>query len=111
MHNDDVTDEGVRSIVTGRAADPMVDDVAPCGAMTGTMPDLSKAGLTLAEADRHIDDARRTIAAQADRVRRWKILGLDAKESEKFLHVMEETLAAFLVHRELILDEIKRARA
>jgi hypothetical protein len=75
------------------------------------MPGLSKAELTLAEADRHIDDARRTIAAQADRVRPWKILGFDAKEPKKFLQVMEETLAAFLVHRELILDEAKRARA
>ena len=75
------------------------------------MPGLSKAELTLAEADRHIDDARRTIAAQADRVRPWEILGLDAKEPEKLLHVMAETLAVFLVHREPILDEIKRARA
>lgn len=62
---------------------------------------------TLTIADRHISDACRAIAAQKDRVRQWKRWNADSKSAEELLQLME-TLAQFLIHRKLIVDDIGR---
>lgn len=74
------------------------------------MRNLSYAESTLIVADRHIADARRSIAAQTARVGQWKDWGFDAKVPEELLDLMEQTLTAFLTHRSLIVDEIERQR-
>jgi hypothetical protein len=64
----------------------------------------------LINADRHIDDVRRSVAAQEARVRRLKDRGEDAHVPEELLQLMEQTLAEFVRHRKILADDIERRR-
>ena len=64
----------------------------------------------LINADRHIDDARRSVATQEARVRRLKNSGQDVDAPEELLQLMEETLAEFVRHRKILADDIERRR-
>jgi hypothetical protein len=64
----------------------------------------------LINADRHIDDVRRSVAAQEARVRRLKDRDEDAHVPEELLQLMEQTLAEFVRHRKILADDIERRR-
>jgi predicted outer membrane protein len=64
----------------------------------------------LINADRHIADARRSVATQEARVRRMKDLGQDANAPEALLQLMEQTLAEFVRHRKILAEDIARRR-
>ncbi|GLQ89807.1 hypothetical protein [Dyella flagellata] len=72
------------------------------------MRSLAAANSALSIADRHIAEARLSINHQAYRVNQWKEWGCDATLPEELLHLMQDALDAFLVHRGLIIDEIKQ---
>jgi hypothetical protein len=65
----------------------------------------------LQAADRHITVGKRLVAAQSNRVFEQKRRGLDTRDSERLLAIMEQLLDAVFAHRRLIVEELGRLHA
>jgi hypothetical protein len=61
----------------------------------------------LAQADRHIAEAKNRIARQKEAIERLKQDGHETDLAEKWLDILEDTLATFERHREIILKRLK----
>ncbi|HEX2541730.1 MAG TPA: hypothetical protein VHM00_11685 [Caldimonas sp.] len=75
------------------------------------MPDLALELSNLELADRHIEEARRQVAAASARVQEREQAGEDADESRQTLRTLAESLAAFEAHRAVIVQTIEDTRA
>ena len=75
------------------------------------MRSLAATYAALALVDRHIAQARQSIDHQTYRVHQWQDWGRDTKLCEELLCLMRQSLIAFLVHRDLIIDEIRQHHA
>ena|SRR5215468_6951398 len=61
---------------------------------------LTLARQHLAEADRHLAEGRQRVADQRVRIARLERGGLDTPQSNRFLGLLEQTLALMVAHRE-----------
>jgi hypothetical protein len=66
------------------------------------MDDIDHEVSCLALADKRINDGRRRVLAQAERVRNLRAKGLDAVSAEQLLSVMRQVLENFLEARQLM---------
>ena len=62
----------------------------------------------LAKAEQDIADGDLRISEQIIRITRMREKGYDTAQAEELLETLKATLEAWLRHRELILDAIKR---
>jgi hypothetical protein len=74
---------------------------------SATMTDRDRELVHLAQVDRHIAEAKNHIAPQKEFIERLKQDGHETDLAEKWLDILEGTLATFEHHRELILARLK----
>jgi hypothetical protein len=65
----------------------------------------------LAEADRHIDQAKRNIELQKKLIEKLAQDGHETDIAKSLLHAMEHSLLAFEEHRETIIETMKTLKA
>lgn len=70
------------------------------------MADRDREREHLAQADRHIAEAKKHIARQWEVIQQLTRDGHETDLAEKMLHILQDTLAAFERHRQLILKQL-----